>query len=87
MSTIIHSRVQNRVALRLDKMVDLPLGIKEARQEGDAVEVWPGRNEIDDAFWKKWCEQNKDGMLIKHFDIEVPDEATTTPLPEKELHT
>jgi hypothetical protein len=71
---VVHCRRSSGIVLRLYDMVDGPLGIKSARPKGDAVTLVPGRNEVDDEFWKAWLDGNKDDALLRDGVVRAEEE-------------
>lgn len=63
---IVHCEHANGLSLRLYQAIDGPLGTKEFRADPKSmpVDLKPGRNEIDDKFWRAWLEQNKGNDLL-----------------------
>ena len=63
---VVYCSHANGVVLRRYETVDGPLGTKEIRADAKflPVELKPGRNEIDDDFWRAWLDQNKGGDLV-----------------------
>jgi len=79
---VVHSRLRNAIELHVDEMFDGESGaysinpgdLKTAKRKGDAVELRPGRNEIDADFWREWAEQNKDGGFLISGSLRAEEE-------------
>ena len=68
---IVHSA--QALVLNLHDMVEGALGIRQAKVQGDKrITLKAGRNEVDDAFWSAWKEQNKGSALLSSFTEEPP---------------
>lgn len=72
---VVHCRHANGVVLQLHEVVEGPLGGKEMRRVGPSMELRPGRNEVDDSFWKAWSDQNKGGALGRMVEEEQQPES------------
>lgn len=79
---IVHSHLRNAIELRVYEMVEGESvsfsqnvsGTKTARRKGDGVVIAPGRNEVDDGFWREWSEQNRGSALAAAFEEEKKKE-------------
>lgn len=78
--------VTNGLRLSLYEMVDVGMGIKEARATGETVMLTgpqrgisadrdsPIENEIDAEFWGKWLDQNKQSDLVTGHLVRAVDD-------------
>jgi hypothetical protein len=64
--TIVHLR-HAPLTLRVDEMIEGPLGIREAKLKAE-IPLIEGRNEVDADAWAAWLEQNKAGPLVTQGD-------------------
>ena len=51
------------MVLRVDEMIEGPMGIKEARMVGE-IPLVTGINQVDADLWRRWLEQHKDNPLV-----------------------
>lgn len=60
---VVHCQT-NGLVLKLHERVLGPLDVIEHRHTGESLQLSSGRNEVDDAFWKAWLEQNPKSSLL-----------------------
>ncbi len=82
----VHCHLPHAIALHVDEMHDRehgsysinPTGVPTAKR-GEAVELRPGRNEVDAEFWRAWSEQSKGTPLAGAFSAEEAAAALPPP--------